>query len=145
VQAVIVGSGPDRDAFLKLADDLDLASTVTFTGAMPAAQAFRRGRAIVVPSRAESLPYIVLEAAAAAMPLIATEVGGIPEIIEGSDTELLPPGDVYALVRAMYDFLDDPQSAKARADRLKDTVRARFAIDATTTAVFDFYAQRLAS
>jgi glycosyltransferase involved in cell wall biosynthesis len=145
VHALIVGSGPDRDTFLKLADDLDLGSIVTFTGAMPAAQAFRRGRAIVVPSRAESLPYIVLEAAAAAMPLIATEAGGIPEIIEGSDTKLLPPGDVYALARAMHAFLDDPQAAKARADWLMDTVRARFAIDATTTAVFDFYAQRLAS
>ncbi len=145
VQAVIVGSGPDRDAFLTLADELGLGRIVTFMGAMPSAQAFRLGRAIVVPSRAESLPYIVLEAAAAAMPLIATEVGGIPEIVEGADTKLLPPGDVYVLARAMRAFLDNPQAAEERARRLKDTVRARFAIDATTTAVFDFYAQRLAS
>ncbi len=145
VHAVIVGSGPDRDAFLKLADDLGLGPVVRFAGAMPSVQAFRLGRAIVVPSRAESLPYIVLEAAAAALPLIATEVGGIPEITEGSDTKLLPPGDVHALARAMHALLDHPQVAKERAHRLMETVRARFAIDATTKAVFDFYAQRLAS
>jgi glycosyltransferase involved in cell wall biosynthesis len=144
VQAVIVGSGPDRDAFLKLADELGLERIVTFTGAMPAVQAFRRGRGIVVPSRAESLPYIVLEAAAAALPLIATEVGGIPEIVGGSDTKLLAPGDVYALVRAMHAFLDDPPAAKARARRLKDKVRTQFAIDVKTAAVLDFYGALLA-
>jgi glycosyltransferase involved in cell wall biosynthesis len=139
VTAVIVGSGPDRDAFLDLAAELGLESIVEFAGAMPAAQAFRRGRAIVVPSRAESLPYIVLEAAAAALPLIATDVGGIPEIVEGSDTRLLPPGDVHALMRAMQAFMNDPQKAVARALRLKDTVRRRFAINTTTAAVLDFY------
>jgi glycosyltransferase involved in cell wall biosynthesis len=139
VHAVIVGSGPDREAFLKLADELGLDGIVTFAGAMPAALAFRRGRAIVVPSRAESLPYIVLEAAAAAMPLIASDVGGIPEIVWGSDTKLLPPGNVYALMRAMNAFLDNPQAAMARAQRLRDAVQMRFAIDATTAAVLDFY------
>jgi glycosyltransferase involved in cell wall biosynthesis len=139
VRAVIVGSGPDREAFLKLAAELDLNGIVTFTGAMPAARAFCRGRAIVVPSRAESLPYIVLEAAAASMPLIASEVGGIPEIVAGSDTKLLPPSDVPALVRAMNAFLDHPQAALVRAKKLRDTVQMRFAIDTTTAAVLDFY------
>ena len=65
VSAVIVGAGPDREAFERLAEELQLAGAVTFPGPLPAAQAFPRGRAIVVPSRAESLPYIVMEAAAA--------------------------------------------------------------------------------
>ena len=60
---------------------------------MPAREAFRLGRTLVVPSRAESLPYIVLEAAAAGLPLLASDVGGIPEIVAGTDTDLLPPGD----------------------------------------------------
>jgi glycosyltransferase involved in cell wall biosynthesis len=138
-RAFIVGSGPDRAAFERLADELGLEQIAEFAGAMPAAQAFGRGRAIVVPSRAESLPYIVLEAAAAEIPLIATNVGGIPEIIGGSDTPLLPAGDVHALTRAMHAFLDAPQMAKERARRLKERVRARFAIGTTTTAVLDFY------
>jgi glycosyltransferase involved in cell wall biosynthesis len=117
-----------------------LTGGVTFPGPLPAAQAFPRGRAIVVPSRAESLPFIVLEAAAAQVPLIAADVGGIPEIVAGSDTPLLPAGDFEALARSLQAFLDDPGTAKARALRLKQTVQKRFAIGATTAAVLDFYA-----
>jgi glycosyltransferase involved in cell wall biosynthesis len=140
VSAVIVGAGPDREAFERLAEELQLTGAVTFPGPLPAAQAFPRGRATVVPSRAESLPFIVMEAAAAQVPLIATDVGGILEIVAGSDTPLLPAGDVQALARALQAFLDDPGTAKARALRLQQTVQKRFAIGATTAAVLDFYA-----
>ena len=51
----------------------------------------------LVPSRAESLPYVVLEAAAAAVPMIATRVGGIPEIFGPDTTDLVSPGDAAAL------------------------------------------------
>ena len=87
---------------------------VSFRGAMPAREAFPLGRALVVPSRAESLPYIVLEAAAAGLPLLATNVGGIPEIVGGTDTALLPPEDAEALAQAMLELLDDPAAAQAR-------------------------------
>ncbi len=140
VSAVIVGAGPDREAFERLAAELQLTGSVMFTGPLPAAQAFARGRAIVVPSRAESLPFIVMEAAAAQVPLIATNVGGIPEIVAGSDTPLLPPGDADALARALRGFLDDPETAKARALQLKQAVLKRFAIGETTEAVLSFYA-----
>jgi len=140
VSAVIVGAGPDRDALTRLAEELQITGAVTFAGPLPAAQAFTRGRAIVVPSRAESLPFIAMEAAAAEVPLIASNVGGIPEIVAGSDTPLLPPGKVDALARALQDFLDDPQTAKARALKLKQAVQRRFAIGATTDAVIAFYA-----
>ena len=140
VSAVIVGAGPDAETFKALAVELALTGVVTFPGPLSAAQAFPRGRAIVVPSRAESLPFIVMEAAAAQVPLIATNVGGIPEIVAGSDTPLLPPGDVSALARALQGFLDDPVAAKARALDLQETVRKRFAIGATTAAVLDVYA-----
>jgi glycosyltransferase involved in cell wall biosynthesis len=140
VSAVIVGAGPNAEAFKALAAELALTGVVTFPGPLPAAGAFPRGRAIVVPSRAESLPFVVLEAAAAQVPLIATNVGGIPEIVAGTDTPLLPPGDVAALARALQGFLDDPAAANARARHLQQTVRQRFAIGATTEAVLRFYA-----
>ena len=71
------------------------------------------GRALVVPSRAESFPYIVLEAAAAGLPMLATDVGGIPEIVAGTDTALLPPEDDVALAEAMLRVLDDAGQARA--------------------------------
>jgi glycosyltransferase involved in cell wall biosynthesis len=140
VTALIVGAGPDREAFERLAGELRLTAAVTFPGPIPALEAFAHTRALVVPSRAESLPFIVLEAAAAAVPLIATNVGGIPEIAAGCDMALLPPGDADALARAMQGFLDDPEAAKAGAKRLRQSVQQRFAIGATTATVIAFYA-----
>jgi len=72
VTATIVGAGPDRAAFEAAARSQGLADTVRFVGAKPARAAFAFGRLCVVPSRAESLPYIVLEAAAAGLPIIAS-------------------------------------------------------------------------
>jgi glycosyltransferase involved in cell wall biosynthesis len=140
VSAAIVGAGPDADAFKREAVRLGLDGLVSFRDPMPAREAFRLGRALVVPSRAESFPYIVLEAAAAALPMLATDVGGIPEIVDGTDTPLVPPGDAEALARAMIELLDDPAAAHAHALRLQQTVGQRFTVAAMTDAVLDLYA-----
>ena len=143
-RAVIVGAGPDQAEFQRLAEDLGLAHCVTFPGAMPAADAFALGRMILVPSRKESLPYIVLEAAAAGLPLIATNVGGIPEIVDGTDTTLVTPDDVAALASALEANLNDPAAALARGERLKSNVSGRFTVDRMTDDVLAFYATALA-
>jgi glycosyltransferase involved in cell wall biosynthesis len=143
VRAVIVGAGPDAAAFHSLAEELSIGSLVDFPGAMPARTAFPLGRCLVVPSRAESMPYIVLEAAAAGMPMLATDVGGIPEIVNGSDTPLLPAGDAGALAHAMQAFLDAPEGAQARATRLQAAVGGRFTVERAAGEALAFYAERL--
>jgi glycosyltransferase involved in cell wall biosynthesis len=143
VKAVFVGAGPDAAAFKAMAQEVKLDGLVDFPGAMPAQAAFPLGRSLVVPSRAESMPYIVLEAAAAEMPLLATNVGGIPEIVSGTDTRLMPPGDVDVLAQAMQGFLDTPDEALARARRLKTAVANRFTIEQAAGEVLAFYAERL--
>lgn len=140
VSAVIVGAGPDAEDFKALAGALDLYDCVTFPGTLAARDAFARGRCLVVPSRAESFPYIVLEAGAAGMPLIATNVGGIPEIVAGTTTSLIPPGDVAALTAALHAFLDARKAAVSRAKALKTAVGERFTVEAMATSVLDFYA-----
>lgn len=140
---VIVGAGPDAERFKALTGELKLDPIVDFIGAMPASDAFLRGRCLVVPSRAESMPYVVLEAAAAAMPLIATDVGGIPEIVSGTDTPLIKPGDVGALTAAMHRFIAKPQIAEQRAQRLKAAVAEGFTVAKAGEAVLAFYAERL--
>ena len=75
--------------------------------------------------------------------MLATDVGGINEIVAGTDTSLLPPGDVTALVKAMNGFLDAPEAAKARAKRLQAAVRERFTVATAAAAALDFYAERL--
>ncbi len=140
VTATLVGSGPDAAALKSLTAELGLSTAVTFPGAMPASLAFPQGRALIVPSLKESFPYVVLEAAAAAMPLISTNVGGIPEIVEATDTPLIPPNDVPALAAAMAALVNNPITAQARAARLKIAVASRFTVSHMTANVLDFYA-----
>jgi len=123
-----------------MASKLGLDGLVAFAGVMPVREAFARGRIMVVPSLAESFPYVVLEAIAAGLPLIATNVGGIPEIVAESDTGLIEPGSVASLASALRSTLDDPDGAIARAKRLKAKVESKFTVAAMTDAVLDFYA-----
>jgi glycosyltransferase involved in cell wall biosynthesis len=139
VRTVIVGGGPDAAQFRAQAAALGLDRSVEFPGAMPAPSAFPLGRCLVVPSRAESMPYIVLEAAAAGIPLLATSVGGIPEIVNGTDTRLLPAADVAALADAMAAFLDAPEAAKERAEQLRAAVGERFTVERAADDVLEFY------
>jgi glycosyltransferase involved in cell wall biosynthesis len=143
VTATIVGEGPDGEAFRMLASQRGLAGAIRFAGFQPARRAFGMGRILVVASRAESLPYVVLEAAAAGLPMLATEVGGIPEIFGGSDT-LLPPGEPEALATAIAAALDDAGTTRERAARLRDRVRERFSQDAMVAGVLDGYRGALA-
>jgi glycosyltransferase involved in cell wall biosynthesis len=135
-RALIVGGGSDEHRFKRLARKLGLNSRVSFSGPLPARTAFARARCVVVPSRAESFPYIVLEAAAAQMPLIATNVGGIPEIVAGTDMPLISPGDVGALASQLRTFLTSPKPFLERAAALQKLVAQRFSVDNTKSSTF---------
>jgi glycosyltransferase involved in cell wall biosynthesis len=144
VTVTIVGDGPDRLAFEAKASTPGLDRTVRFVGSMPARLAFTRGRILVIPSRAESLPYIVLEAAAAGMPLIATRVGGIPEILGADAAALVAPGDPEALAHAIGQALQDEPARRAAAQRLQTRVRDVFSAEAMTDAVLAAYGDVIA-
>jgi glycosyltransferase involved in cell wall biosynthesis len=112
---------------------------------MPARQAQSLGRVMVVPSRAESLPYVVLEAAASAKPLIATRVGGIPEIYGPLTNILIPAGDIGALACAIAASLDEPEAADNTAQKISARVAASFSCDAMVDGVMAGYQAALAS
>lgn len=137
--AVLVGDGPDLERYREMATRLGLSSTTTFHAAMPARDAFSRARIIVVPSRAESMPYIVLEAAAAGRPMVSTSVGGIPEIFGEQRSRLVPPGDADALAAAMAQAIGDEELAVAQALSLRETVRPRFSVEAMADRVAEAY------
>lgn len=141
-RAVIAGDGPDREALQDAAKALGLTDYIRFLGHVPARQAFSQGRLLVVPSRAESLPYIVLEAAAAGLPVIATRVGGIPEIF-GTPDPLIPPGDATALAQALAAALDDPAATRQAADRLRERVRTAFSQDVMVDGVLAAYGEAI--
>ena len=137
--AAIVGEGADRPEFEALARSLGVDDRVAFLGARPSRDAFNLGHCLVMPSRAESLPYIVLEAAAAGVPLIATDVGGIPEIVRGTDTQLVASDDVDGLAGAIRATRDDPAEARARARQLKAHVQRHFSLGTMAANVEAIY------
>jgi glycosyltransferase involved in cell wall biosynthesis len=145
VNATIVGEGPDEAAFRAKVDALKLGAAVRFVGALPAPTGFGLGRLLVVPSRAESLPYIVLEAGAATVPMIVTDVGGIKEIFGPDAGRLLPPGDAPALARAIVAALSEPAATHAAATRLSRRIAEHFSADAMTDAVLAAYGDALAA
>jgi glycosyltransferase involved in cell wall biosynthesis len=139
VTATLVGSGPDRDALGAQVERLGLSAVIHFKPAMPGYQALTLGRIMVVPSRAESLPYVVLETAAAGKPLITTRVGGIPEIYGSMSDRLVPPDDAPALARAIADTLDNPAATAETARLLREQVAASFSVETMVDGVLAGY------
>ena len=137
--AHLVGDGPDTERYKALAMRLGLGE-LAFHPAMPARSAFAMAKRIVVPSRAESMPYIVLEALAAGPPMVATNVGGIPEIFGAAADRLVPPGDPAALASAMERLIDHPDEAAAEAMLLRQSIADRFSITAMAATVDEVYA-----
>jgi len=142
--ATIVGEGPDDTKLKAQAARLGLAEEIRFVGFRPAREAFAMGRMLVIPSRAESLPYVVLEAAAAGMPIVATEVGGVPEIFGPQAAHLIPPDDVAALVEAMGAALNDPGEAHRVAEQVRARVRAEFSLGTMVEGGLAAYREALA-
>jgi glycosyltransferase involved in cell wall biosynthesis len=99
---------------------------------------------LVVPSRADSLPYVVIEAGGAGIPMIASNVGGIPEIL-GPDGNLVPPENPTRLAQAIAAALDDPARARAEAEQLRERIRALFSQDAMVEGILGGYRAAIAA
>ena len=140
---LLVGAGPDEAAFRAEVDRRGLAGQVTFRPPCPIRSVLAEAHVMVVPSRAESLPYVVLEAAAAGQPLIATKVGGIPEIFGPQAARLVPPDDSGALAAAIARALDHLDDARAEATALRAHVHAKFSISAMVENILAGYTAAL--
>jgi glycosyltransferase involved in cell wall biosynthesis len=144
VSATIAGEGPQGADLKALAERLDVADLVRFVGYRPAREAFAMGRILVIPSRAESLPYVVLEAIAAGLPVIATRVGGIPEIFGPQTKHLIAPDDIGVLVGAIRAALDSPGEVRRVMQQVKARVRQEFSLAAMVDGGLTAYREAMA-
>lgn len=142
---LIVGSGPDEAELKAMTVERGIDGQCLFEPPGPIRAALARARAMVIPSRAESLPYVILEAAAAAQPLISTDVGGISEIY-GPDHRhrLIPPDDPAILAEAIRAMLARPEAERsAEAADLAEHVRRHFRLDTMVDGVLGAYRDAL--
>jgi glycosyltransferase involved in cell wall biosynthesis len=144
VTATIAGEGPLEAELKAQAERLTVADQVRFVGHRSARAAFAMGRTMVIPSRAESLPYVVLEAAAAGVPMIATRVGGVPEIFGSEGIHLIAPDDVGALSGAIGAALDQPERARRVTLAVRSRVRSEFSLAAMVDDGLAAYREALA-
>ncbi len=134
----IVGDGKEQPAYEALVQKLELTARVTFAGRLPIAQALTRGKIMVLPSRNESFPYVILEAAAAQMPVIASAVGGIPEIMP--DALLCHDRTAAALASKMQLALGNDTEMFNAASDFFARVRSECTAAGMVAKVTDFYA-----
>jgi glycosyltransferase involved in cell wall biosynthesis len=140
-----VGAGPDEEELRSRLAREDLARDTVILPPQAAREAMKLGRIMVVPSRAESLPYVILEAAAARVPLIATNVGGVPEIFGPFAACLLPRDDPEALAKAIACRLKAPrEKLTAEAASLAAFIETRFSVAAMADGVIGAYREALA-
>jgi glycosyltransferase involved in cell wall biosynthesis len=142
---VLVGEGPDRPTLARLAAAHGQQEYVHLVGARADAPAvLAASDAVAVPSPAEGLPLVPLEALALGKPVVGTRAGGLPEIITHGVTGLLvPPRQPAALADALLAVLTQPAYAAALAARGRAHVLARFTPAAMAAGVACVYAEAL--
>ncbi len=136
---VMAGDGAERPELERRIDTLGLKDRVQLVGSRPARQVFAMGRCAIAPSLAESLPYVVLEAAAAQLPVISTRVGGISEIFGPTSDRLVPADDPLALASAMQAFLDSPAKADEEMKQRLQHITENFSVQRMTISIERLY------
>lgn len=139
VTLTLAGDGEETEALKALIKSLNLDDAVRFIGHVKARYGFSKGKLLVVPSRGDSMPYVVIEAAAAAVPLIAAHVGGIPEILGPHTDALFVADSVGAMADAIEAALADPDTALERARALRERILIHFSQKAMVEGVLAGY------
>ncbi len=141
----LAGDGEEMPALKAQVERLGLAQSVCFIGHVKARYGFSKGRLLVVPSRGDSMPYVVIEAGAAGIPMVAARVGGIPEIFGPETESLFAPSSVEAMADAIAAALADPTAAGARAKALRERIFLHFSQNAMVDGVLAGYQDAFAA
>ena len=108
----VAGSGPERERLSAIARELGVSDRVRFTGRLENAELpdlYRSASIAVNASRADNMPIALLEALASGIPIVSTDVGGVPYLVEdGVTAVLVPPGQPRLMAEAVLRILDDP-------------------------------------
>lgn len=143
---LIIGSGPERKKLEMLVHDLKLVERVWFLGDCPHAPALMRdvANAVVLPSLREAVPIVLLEAGFYGRPCVATDVGGVGEIIRHEETGLLVlPGDVKGLRSAMQRLVENREYGRYLGTQLNMKIKKEMLTPTATRQLETLYEEQL--
>ena len=144
VTLTLAGDGEELQNLKAQIQKLGLTEAARFIGHVKARYGFSKGKLLVVPSRGDSMPYVVIEAAAAGIPMVAANVGGIPEIFGSHTDALFAPNIVGAMADAIEIALEDPAEAQVRAKSLRERIFLHFSQKAMVEGVLAGYREAFA-
>jgi glycosyltransferase involved in cell wall biosynthesis len=145
VTLTLAGDGEESANLKAQVAKLSLGKAVSFIGHVKARYGFSKGSLLVVPSRGDSMPYVVIEAAAAGIPMVAANVGGIPEIFGSHTDALFAPNNAAAMADAIEAALEDPAAANERAKSLRERIFLHFSQKAMVEGVLAGYRDAFAN
>jgi glycosyltransferase involved in cell wall biosynthesis len=145
VTLTLAGDGEESESLKAQVEQLGLGDAVRFIGHVKARYGFSKGSLLVVPSRGDSMPYVVIEAAAAGIPMVAANIGGIPEIFGPHGDALFASSNAAAIADAIETALKDPAAAKERAKSLRERIFQHFSQKAMVEGVFAGYRDAFAN
>lgn len=145
LRLVIAGDGPLRERVQQVLREGGVEPLAWLAGARDDVPELLRGLdAFVLPSQAEGISNTILEAMASGLPIVATAVGGNPELLEeGITGRLVPAGDADAMAHAILADWQDPAAARARGLRAQAAAQRRFSLDGMVAAYGDLYERLL--
>ncbi len=145
-QLSIIGDGPEADSLRRQAERLGIEGRVTWHGVVDDAGTLLSAfDAFVLSSRTEGTPITLLEAMDAGIPIVATTVGGIPDVVTPAHAILVPPEQPSSIASALAELLTNPRATAERSAAATERVRASFSRGAWLDAVNDVYATVLGS
>ena len=140
VRVSILGTGRDAAWLRERARRLGVGCRITWHGMVPkAAQLFDAFDLFVLSSRTEGTPIVLFEAMAARIPIVATRVGGVPDVVDETGAVLVPPDDPAALAAAIRTVFSDRRAARGRALRAHERLMNEFATPRWLAAYVDVY------
>jgi len=141
----IVGTGPERERLHDQIKNLSIEDRVTLHGEIPNAAALMSAfDAFVLSSRTEGTPIVLLEAMASGVPIIATSVGGVPDVITSDEAVLVPAETPDQIAAALMQISRDPASASRRAEAGRRRLEAGFTLGAWIARVESVYRAAIA-
>jgi len=145
VQALIVGDGQEKESLLSLALTLGIEKKIHFTGFTNTPGDYMlEADIIILPSRSEGIPNVALEAMALGKPLIATAVGGTPEVVEHEKSGLLVPSDhPEFLAEAIIRICNDPKLVNRLREGAQSRVRKHFSVTNRCRKLVELYSSLL--